>query len=113
MLALALRLMAANPVRIKRIAFGISIATAALGGAIEVPAIDGEKAKVQVPAGTQGGHQFRLKGRGMRHLRSQSRGDMYVEVAVETPVNLTKRQRELLAAFHDAHCPRSLAVVDG
>jgi molecular chaperone DnaJ len=80
----------------------LRMSTAALGGSIEVPTIDGEKAKVQVPAGAQSGQQFRLKARGMRHLRSQSRGDMYVEVAVETPVNLSKRQRELLEEFDRA-----------
>jgi molecular chaperone DnaJ len=77
----------------------ISMPTAALGGAIEVPVIDGGRAKVNVPAGTQSGHQFRLRHKGMSVLRSPSRGDMYVEVAVETPVNLTKRQEELLREF--------------
>ncbi len=80
----------------------ISMATATLGGTIEVPVIDGGRAKVAVPAGTQSGHQFRLRGKGMSVLRSPSRGDMYVEVAVETPVNLTKRQQELLREFDKA-----------
>jgi molecular chaperone DnaJ len=73
--------------------------TAALGGAIEVPAIDGSRARIAVPAGTQSGHQFRLRGKGMSVLRSPSRGDMFVEVVVETPVNLSKRQEELLREF--------------
>ena len=77
----------------------ISMATAALGGEFEVPAIDGEKARVKVPAGTQSGRRFRLSGKGMPVLRSKQTGDMYVQVAVETPQNLTKRQRELLAEF--------------
>ncbi|WP_298216043.1 molecular chaperone DnaJ [Acidocella sp.] len=72
---------------------------AALGGEIEVPAIDGTAAKVKIPAGTQSGDQFRLRGKGFSVLRSSARGDMYIQVAVETPQNLTKRQRELLEAF--------------
>jgi molecular chaperone DnaJ len=77
----------------------ISMASAALGGEYEVPAIDGSKAKVKVPAGTQTGRRFRLTGKGMPVLRAKQTGDMYVQVAVETPQNLTKRQRELLAEF--------------
>jgi molecular chaperone DnaJ len=80
----------------------LEMVTAALGGTIEVPTIEGGRAKVQVPSGTQGGRQFRLRGKGMSILRSPSRGDMYVEVAVETPVNLTDRQRELLEEFQKA-----------
>ena len=72
---------------------------AALGGDVEVPAIDGTRAKVKIPAGTQTGDQFRLRGKGFSVLRSTSRGDMYIQVAVETPQNLTKRQRELLDEF--------------
>jgi molecular chaperone DnaJ len=74
----------------------ISFTTAALGGTIEVPSVDGSRARVTVPAGTQSGHQFRLRGKGMSVLRSTARGDMFVEAVVETPVNLTKRQQELL-----------------
>ena len=77
----------------------IAMATAALGGAIEVPVIDGGRAKITVPPGTQTGHQFRLRGKGMSVLRSQARGDMYVQAMVETPMNLTKRQQELLKEF--------------
>jgi molecular chaperone DnaJ len=80
----------------------ISMPTAALGGTIEVPTIDGGRAKVNVPAGTQSGHQFRLKNKGMSVLRSAARGDMYVQVMVETPVHLTKRQQELLREFEKA-----------
>lgn len=72
---------------------------AALGGAVEVPTIDGGRARVTIPAGTQTGDQFRLRGKGFSVLRSAARGDMYVQVAVETPQNLTKRQQELLAEF--------------
>ena len=73
--------------------------TATLGGEIEVPTIDGHTARVKVPEGTQSGKQFRLKGKGMSVMRSSSRGDMYIETHVETPVNLTKRQKELLEEF--------------
>jgi molecular chaperone DnaJ len=72
---------------------------AALGGAVEVPTVDGGRAKVTIPAGTQAGDRFRLRGKGFSVLRSAARGDMFVDVAVETPQNLTKRQQELLAEF--------------
>jgi molecular chaperone DnaJ len=77
----------------------VSMVTAAIGGEFEVPAIDGGKARVKVTPGTQTGRRFRLSGKGMPVLRSKQMGDMYVQVAVETPQNLTKRQRELLAEF--------------
>jgi len=77
----------------------VPMTTATLGGDIEVPTIDGSRARITLPAGTQNDHHFRLKGKGMRVLRSNARGDMYAEVTVETPVNLTKRQEELLAEF--------------
>ena len=72
---------------------------AALGGAVEVPTIDGGRSRVTIPAGTQTGDQFRLRGKGFSVLRSAARGDMYVQVAVETPQNLSPRQRELLEQF--------------
>ncbi|HZT87677.1 MAG TPA: molecular chaperone DnaJ [Stellaceae bacterium] len=77
----------------------IPITTAALGGTIEVPTVDGSRSRVTVPAGTQSGHQFRMRGKGMTVMRSNLRGDMYVQAIVETPVNLTKRQQELLREF--------------
>lgn len=77
----------------------ISMVTAALGGAVEVPTIDGDKTKVKIPEGTQSQKRFRLSGKGMPILRSRSSGDMYVQVVVETPQKLTKRQKELLAEF--------------
>ncbi|HYD30838.1 MAG TPA: molecular chaperone DnaJ [Azospirillaceae bacterium] len=80
----------------------IPMVTASLGGTIEVPAIDGSRAKITIPAGTQSGHQFRLKGKGMSVLRSTARGDMYVQAVVETPMNLTKKQQELLRDFEKA-----------
>ena len=80
----------------------IPITTAALGGTIEVPCVDGSRTRVTVPPGTQSGHQFRLRGKGMSVLRSPVRGDMYIQATVETPVNLTKRQQELLREFEKA-----------
>jgi molecular chaperone DnaJ len=77
----------------------ISMTTAALGGTLEVPTLDGSTARVKVPEGTESGKQFRIKSKGMPHLRSQVTGDMYIQVDVETPKNLTRRQRELLEEF--------------
>jgi molecular chaperone DnaJ len=77
----------------------IPMTTATLGGEIEVPSIDGHTARVKIPEGTQSGKQFRLKGKGMSMLRSSSRGDMYIQALVETPVSLSKRQKELLEEF--------------
>jgi molecular chaperone DnaJ len=77
----------------------ISMTTASLGGEFEVPTIDGGKTRVKVPEGTQSGRRFRLQGKGMPVLRSKQVGDMYVQVTVETPQNLTKRQRDLLTEF--------------
>lgn len=79
----------------------IPMTTAALGGSVEVPTIAGGRAKITVPGGTQANQQFRLKAKGMPVLRSKAVGDMYVEVAIETPVNLTKRQKELLREFEE------------
>ncbi|WP_207101511.1 molecular chaperone DnaJ [Paracoccus shandongensis] len=82
----------------------VSMATAALGGEVEVPTIDGGRARVKVPAGSQSGRQMRLRGKGMPPLRhgpgaTAEAGDMLIELVVETPVNLTARQRELLREF--------------
>jgi molecular chaperone DnaJ len=77
----------------------ISMTTAALGGEFEVPTIDGGKTRVKIPDGTQSGRRFRLQAKGMPVLRSKQLGDMYVQVVVETPQNLTKRQRDLLIEF--------------
>jgi molecular chaperone DnaJ len=79
----------------------VSMAKAALGGAIEVPTIDGGRGKVQIPAGSQSGRQMRLRGKGMPALRGGGIGDMFIELAVETPVNLTARQKDLLREFED------------
>jgi len=80
----------------------IPFTTAALGGTIEVPTVEGSRTRVTVPPGTQSGHQFRLRGKGMTVLRSNVRGDMYIHAIVETPVNLNKRQQELLREFEKA-----------
>ncbi|HEV8036747.1 molecular chaperone DnaJ [Yoonia sp.] len=77
----------------------VSIATAALGGEIEVPTIDGGRSRVKVPEGSQSGRQMRLRGKGMPALRGGGIGDMFIELAVETPVKLTARQREILKEF--------------
>ncbi len=77
----------------------ITMASAALGGDVEVPTIDGNKARVTIPEGTQSGKQFRLRSKGMPVLRSQQKGDMYIQVNVETPVNLSKKQQDLLKEF--------------
>ncbi len=77
----------------------VSVTTAALGGEFEVPTIDGGKTRVRVPDGTQTGKQFRLKNKGMPVLRTSRVGDMYIQVVVETPRNLSRRQRELLEEF--------------
>ena len=77
----------------------ISMTTAALGGSFEVTTLDGTQTKVKVTEGTQNGRQFRLKGKGMPVLRQPNVGDLYIQTAVETPQNLTRRQRELLEEF--------------
>ena len=77
----------------------VSMSSAALGGDIEVPTIDGGRSRVKVPAGSQSGRQMRLRGKGMPAIRGGSHGDMLIELAVETPVNLTSRQKELLREF--------------
>ena len=87
--------------------FPISIADAALGTTIEIPTIDGKKAKIKIPDGTQDGKQFRLKGKGMPFMRRGDFGDLYVQVKTEVPVNLNKEQKELLQKFRDIENERS------
>lgn len=77
----------------------VSMTTAALGGDIEVPTIDGGRSRVKIPEGSQSGRQMRLRGKGMPALRGGGAGDMMIELAVETPVNLTARQKEILREF--------------
>ncbi|MDA8635200.1 molecular chaperone DnaJ [Rhodobacteraceae bacterium] len=77
----------------------VSMSGAALGGDIEVPTMDGGRSRVKIPAGSQSGRQMRLRGKGMPAIKSAQKGDMFIEIAVETPVNLTSKQRELLREF--------------
>ena len=85
----------------------ISIADAALGTAIEIPTIDGGKAKIKIPSGTQSGKQFRLKDKGMPYLRGSENGDLYVKVNTEVPVSLNKEQKELLEKFREIENEKS------
>jgi molecular chaperone DnaJ len=80
----------------------IKMTTAALGGDMEVPTIDGKRMSVKIPAGSQAGQQLRIKGKGMSILRSESRGDMYIELQVETPVNLNKKQQDILKQLDES-----------
>ena len=77
----------------------ISMTTASLGGQVDVPTLEGTSTRVRIPEGTESAKQFRLKGKGMPVLRSKTTGDMYIQVDVETPKNLSRRQRELLDEF--------------
>ena len=85
----------------------ISIANAALGTSLEIPTIDGGKAKIKIPAGTQSGKQFRLKGKGMPYMRGGGTGDLYVQVNTEVPVSLNKEQKELLEKFREIENEKS------
>lgn len=89
----------------------VPMTTAALGGEIEVPVIDGSRVKIKIPPGAQTGKRFRLRQKGMSQLRRKDRGDLYVELQVETPVDLTAKQKQLLQEFCDAggddRCPQS------
>ena len=96
----------------------VSFSTAALGGEIEIPTLDGA-AKIRVPPETQSGRVFRLRGKGIRGVRSHAPGDLMCHVVVETPVNLTERQKELLREFeaindkdHERHNPRAKSWMD-
>jgi len=87
--------------------FPISIADAALGTTIEIPTIDGGKAKIKIPDGTQNGKQFRLKGKGMPYMRGSGNGDLYVQVNTEVPISLNKEQKELLEKFREIENEKS------
>ena len=84
----------------------VSMTKAALGGEIEVPTIDGGRSRVKVPEGSQSGRQMRLRAKGMPALRGTGQGEMYIELAVETPVKLTSEQKDLLRQFEDS-CAKS------
>lgn len=79
----------------------ISITSAALGRDVDIPTIEGTRARIAIPPGTQTGRQFRLRGKGMKEVRGSLRGDMIIETVVETPVNLNSRQKELLREFDE------------
>lgn len=91
----------------------VPMTTAALGGEIEAPTIEGGKVKIAIPEGVQTGKRFRVRGKGMTRLHEKGRGDLYVEIKVETPVGLNARQKELLQQFCEAGgggeecCPQS------
>jgi molecular chaperone DnaJ len=87
--------------------FPISIADAALGTTIEIPTIDGGKAKIKIPDGTQNGKQFRLKGKGMPYMRGSGNGDLYVQINTEVPISLNKAQKELLEKFREIENEKS------
>jgi molecular chaperone DnaJ len=96
----------------------LSFVTAALGGELEIPTLDG-RASLKIPAGTQTGQLFRLRGKGVRNVRSGQVGDLYCHAAVETPVSLTKRQKELLQELEASlqegggrHNPRTQSWMD-
>ena len=94
----------------------LQMTTAALGGQIEVPTVEGARARITVNPGTQTGTQFRLRGKGMSVLRSPARGDLYVEAVVETPVSLTRKQKQILEEFAEtnsaATSPQSTGFFD-
>ena len=97
----------------------INISTATLGGELEVPTLNG-RVKLKIPAETQGGKLFRLRGKGVKSVRGGHQGDLLCRVSVETPVNLTKKQKELLEEFQQSleddkveHSPRSSNWLDG
>ncbi len=85
----------------------ISIADAALGTSIEIPTIDGGKAKIKIPPGTQSGKQFRLRGKGMPYMRENGMGDLYIQVNTEVPISLNKEQKELLEKFREIENEKS------
>ena len=97
----------------------ISFVSAALGGELEVPTLDG-RVKLKIPAETQSGKLFRLRGKGVRSVRSSAQGDLICQVIVETPVNLTRKQKDLLSEFAESmqadgkhHSPRETTWLDG
>ncbi|MXO57005.1 molecular chaperone DnaJ [Pontixanthobacter gangjinensis] len=94
----------------------ISFSTAALGGCVEIPDLDGETNSVDIPAGIQSGKQLRVRGAGMPVLQGRGRGDLVVEIAVETPTKLSKAQKEILQQFRDTEtgdeCPESRGFFD-
>ena len=91
----------------------LTMSLAALGGQVEVPTLGGGRARINIPAGTQSGKQFRLRGKGMSILRRTDRGDLYVEAGVETPVNLSKEQKKLMEQFSELTNEKNSPVSSG
>ena len=91
----------------------LTMSLAALGGQVEVPTLGGGRARINIPAGTQSGKQFRLRGKGMSILRRSDRGDLYVEAGVETPVNLSKEQKKLMEQFSELANEKNSPVSSG
>ena len=91
--------------------YPLSIADAALGTTVEIPTIDGGKAKIKIPAGTQSGKQFRLRGKGMPFIRGSGNGDLYIQVNTEIPVSLNKEQKELLEKFREIENEKSNPIL--
>jgi molecular chaperone DnaJ len=91
----------------------VALSTAALGGEIEVPTIDGGRAKIKIPEGTQSGRQFRLRAKGMPILRTPSHGDLLIEVFVETPVNLSRKQKDLMRLFAEVSSDKTSPEASG
>jgi molecular chaperone DnaJ len=89
----------------------ISFSDAALGTTVEVPSIDGGKSKIKIPAGTQHGKQFRLKGKGMPILRRNVFGDLYIRVVTQVPTSLSKRQKEILEEFSELETSKPDPVI--
>ena len=89
----------------------ITFTDAALGASVEVPSIDGGRAKIKIPAGTQHGKQLRLRGKGMPLLRGSGHGDLYIKIITEVPSNLSSKQRELLEEFRKIESDKSSPVI--
>jgi len=91
----------------------VSMVTAALGGQIDIPTIDGSKLSVSIPEGSQNNKHLRLRGKGMPILRQKNFGDLHLQISVETPVNLNKKQKELLEEFQNLSEEKNNPVSDG
>ena len=89
----------------------ITFADAALGTSVEVPSIDGGKAKIKIPSGTQHGKQLRLRGKGMPLLRGGNYGDLYIKIVTEVPSSLSSKQKELLEEFRKIEAEKSSPVI--
>ena len=89
----------------------VTFSDAALGTSVEVPSIDGGKSKIKIPAGTQHGKQFRLKGKGMPILRRSIFGDLYIRVVTQVPTSLSKRQKEILEEFSNIESSKPDPVI--